>query len=74
MTTREYAKQQIDILPEEAAALICDFAAFQAYKYGLTTNDSDYLNAVPGMRESIEIGVRTPLAECVPLSKVWSDV
>jgi hypothetical protein len=74
MTEREYAKQQIDILPEEAVALICEFMAFQAYRYGLTTSDSDYLNAIPGMRESIETGIQTPLSECVSLSKVWVDV
>jgi hypothetical protein len=56
MTEREYAKQQIDALPEEAVALICEFMAFQAYKYGLTTSDSDYLYAIPGMPESIEKG------------------
>jgi hypothetical protein len=37
-------------------------------------NDTDYLNAIPGMMESIIEGCNTPLSECVPVSEVWPDV
>ena len=29
-----------------------------------------YLDSITGMRESIAVGIRTPLSECIPLEKV----
>ena len=76
MSRREYAKRQIEVLPETAIERVVEFIMFQKYSLGLDEyeNDTDYLNAIPGMAESILDGKATPLSECVPLSEVWEDV
>jgi len=47
---------------------------FQKYRGLLETDDSTYLNSIPGMAASIQEGINTPIEECVPLSEVWPDV
>ena len=37
-------------------------------------NDTDYLNAIPGMREKIIAGLNTPLSECEPIPEGLFDV
>ncbi|MCL1819060.1 MAG: hypothetical protein FWG36_00225 [Oscillospiraceae bacterium] len=74
MSNRDYAKIQIDTLPESALEKVIEFISFQRYSLGLFDDDDDYLASIPGMTESIKEGLATPLSECVPLSKVWSDV
>ncbi|GBU22034.1 hypothetical protein R80B4_01937 [Fibrobacteres bacterium R8-0-B4] len=36
-------------------------------------NDTDYLNAIPGMMESINEGIDAPESECVDVKEVWPD-
>jgi hypothetical protein len=36
-------------------------------------NDTDYLNAIPGMMESINEGIDAPDSECVDITEVWPD-
>jgi hypothetical protein len=36
-------------------------------------SDNDYLNAIPGMRESIMKASASPMSEDVPLEDFWSD-
>ena len=74
MTTREYAKMQIDTLPEGVIDRVVEFISFQRFSLGLLENDTDYLLSVPGMAEKIKDGLNTPISECVPLSEVWADV
>ncbi|MCL2772482.1 MAG: hypothetical protein FWD71_03945 [Oscillospiraceae bacterium] len=74
MTTREYIKTQIDMLPDEALEKVNEFIMFQRFALGLYDNDTDYLMSVPGMADVIKDGLETPLSECVPLSEVWADV
>ena len=74
MTNRDYVKTQIDNLPESAVEKVIEFISFQRYSLGLFDNDDEYLASIPGMTESIQEGLATPLSECVPLSKVWPDV
>jgi len=74
MSSRDYAKTQIDTLPDRAVEKIIEFISFQRYSLGLFDNDDDYLASIPGMTESIAKGLATPISECVPLSKVWDDV
>jgi hypothetical protein len=74
MSSRDYAKAQIDILPDDAIEKVLEFISFQRYSLGLYDNDTDYLASVPGMVDKIKAGLDTPLADCVPLSKVWPDV
>ena len=74
MPRREYLKNQIDILPDSVIDKIQEYIAFQKFAIGLFDNDTDYLTAIPGMIESIQEGVSTPLSECIPLSEVWPDV
>jgi len=37
-------------------------------------NDTDYLNAIPGMREKIITGLNTPLSECEPIPEALFNV
>jgi len=36
-------------------------------------NDTDYLNAIPGMVESILEASNAPASERIPLEKLWDD-
>jgi hypothetical protein len=69
---REYAKTQIDILPESAIEKVVEFINFQRFTLGLYEDDTDYLMSIPGMVDKINDGVNTPLSECVSLSEVWT--
>jgi len=37
-------------------------------------NDTDYLCAIPGMKEKILAGMNAPASERVPLEDIWPDV
>jgi len=74
MSNRDYAKTQIDMLPDNVVEKIIEFISFQRYSLGMFESDDDYLASIPGMTESIKEGLSTPLSECMPLSEVWSDV
>ncbi len=74
MTNRDYAKAQLDALPENAIDKVLEFISFQKYSLGLHDSDTDYLLSVPDMAEKIRAGLNTPVAECVSLSEVWPDV
>ena len=74
VSNRDYAKTQIDILPDGVVEKIIEFISFQKYSLGLFDSDDEYLDSIPDMSESICEGLATPLSECVPLSKVWPDV
>ena len=65
MSDREYAKTQIDTLPDKAVERVIEFISFQRYSLGLFDSDDDYLASIPGMTESIIEGMATPLSECV---------
>ena len=74
MTIRETVKTQIDALSDNELQAVCDFLLFQKYRDILEMDDTTYLNSISGMADSIAEGVKTPLADCVPLSDVWADV
>ena len=74
MSTREFIKGQIDILPESVLDKVQEFISFQRYILGLFEDDTQYLESIPGMVESIKVASAEPLSECVPLSEVWPDV
>ncbi|MCL2044736.1 MAG: hypothetical protein FWG89_11425 [Treponema sp.] len=74
MTIQETLKKEIDILPNETLYIVRDFLLFQKYRSILETDDTTYLNSIPGMADSIKEGIETPLENCVPLSRVWQDV
>ena len=74
MTIRESVKIEIDTLTDDALREVRDFLLFQKYRDILITDDNTFLNAIPGMMDSIKDGVKTPLSECVSLSSVWTDV
>jgi hypothetical protein len=65
---------EIENLPEENVGMLQQFVLFLKHRNELTLDDSEYLSSIPGMMDSIEEGVNTPLSECVPLEKVWVDV
>jgi hypothetical protein len=74
MSRREYAKAQMDTLPDDSIERVIEFIAFQQYSRGLLEDDTAYLDSIPGMKESLLQGMATPLSDCVPLSEVWPDV
>ena len=74
VTIRESIKNEIDTLSDDALYAVRDFLLFQKYREVLETDDTTYLNSIPGMADSIKTGIKTPLSECVPLSDVWVDV
>ncbi|MDR1687617.1 MAG: hypothetical protein LBS21_03270 [Clostridiales bacterium] len=74
MTSIEYAKTQLDLLPESAIEKILEYIRFQRFTLGLYDDDTDYLSSIPGMVDKIKEGINTPLSECVQLSEVWGDV
>jgi len=37
-------------------------------------NDTDYLNAIPGMAEKLIEGMNTPLSECEDIPEEWRNV
>ncbi|MCL2260004.1 MAG: hypothetical protein FWC15_01460 [Fibromonadales bacterium] len=65
---------EIEKLPEENIGMLQQFVLFLKHRKELALDDSTYLSSIPGMMDSIEEGVNTPLSECVPLEKVWADV
>jgi hypothetical protein len=74
VTSIEYAKTQLDSLPESAIENILEFIRFQRFTLGLYDDDTDYLMSIPGMADKIKDGMNTPLSECIPLAEVWSNV
>lgn len=65
MINREYIKTQIDTLPDSVVEKVQEYIAFQKFTLGLLGSDTEYLDAIPGMKESILEGKATPLSECL---------
>ena len=74
MTTREYVKTQIDILPEIAIDKVREFILFQRYSLGLYDNDTEYLSPIPGMTASIKAAAAEPLSDGIDATKVDFNV
>ena len=74
MTTREYLKTQIDILPEMAISRVWEFVQFQKYSIGLYDNDTEYLSSIPGMVSSIKTAAKEPLEEGIDADSVDFNV
>jgi len=70
MTTREYLRTQIDILPEAAIEKLVEFISFQKFSLGIYESDTEYLTSVPGMVESIKAAAAEPLEEGIDATKV----
>lgn len=64
MSTKELLKAEIDSLPENILEKVREFIAFQKFLEGAYENDTEYLSSIPGMKESIVEGGKTPLSEC----------
>jgi hypothetical protein len=74
MTTREYLKTQIDILPERAIGMLCEYIQFQKFCIGLYDNDTEYLSSIPGMVSSIKAAAGEPLEEGIDADSVDFNV
>ena len=64
MSRKELLMTQINSLPDSVIEKVLEFVSFQRYSLGLFENDTDYLNSIPGMAESIIQGLETPIHEC----------
>ncbi len=47
-----------------------EFISFQLYSMGLLENDTEYLQSIPGMVDSIKAAASEPLADGIPASEV----
>jgi hypothetical protein len=70
MNRKEMLLNQIDSLPDFAVEKVIEFVSFQRYRLGMFEDDTEYLSAIPGMKESIVKGLNTPIFECVPEEEV----
>ena len=73
MSSREFIRTQIDVLPDTIIEKVQDFIAYQLFTLGLFDSDTDYLTAIPGMVESIKAAAAEPLEDCVSVSEIWPD-
>ena len=64
MNRKELLITQINSLPDSVIDKVMEFVSFQRYSLGLFDNDTDYLNSIPGMAESIVQGMNMPIHEC----------
>ncbi|MCL2499627.1 MAG: hypothetical protein FWE90_04730 [Defluviitaleaceae bacterium] len=74
MSTREYIRTQVDLLPDNILEKVQDFIGYQKFILGIYDTDTDYLSSIPGMVESIKAAAAEPLDDCVPVTELWSDV
>ena len=74
MSKLEYAKAQLNELPESVVNKVIEFIAFQRFSLGHLDSDTDYLMSIPGMAESIHAGGAELIEDCIPVEEIWPDV
>jgi hypothetical protein len=74
MSTREYIRTQVDLLPDNILEKVQDFIGYQKFKLGIYDTDTEYLSSIPGMVESIKAAAAESLEDCVPVTELWADV
>ena len=74
MNRLEYAKAQLNELPESVINKVIEFITFQRFSLGHFDNDTDYLTSIPGMVESIHASAAEPIENCTPVEEIWPDV
>ena len=65
MSSRDYIISQLDALPEPVLDKVQEFIMFQRFSMGVFESDTEYLQSIPGMSESIMEGKATPICECL---------
>jgi hypothetical protein len=65
MSSRDYILSQLDVLPESVLDKVREFIMFQQFSMGMFENDTEYLQSIPGMTESITEGRDTHISECL---------
>ena len=70
MSSRDYITRKLDTLPDSVLDKVQEFISFQLYSLGMFDNDTEYLQSIPGMVESIKAAAAEPLADGVPASEV----
>ena len=65
MTSRDYIINQLASLPEPLLDKVQEFILFQRFSMGLFESDTEYLQSIPGMTESILEGKAAPVNECL---------
>jgi hypothetical protein len=65
MANRDYIINQLNSLPESVLDKVQEFILFQRFNMGLFESDTEYLQSIPGMTESIMEGKATPINECL---------
>ena len=65
MSSRDYIISQLDSLPEPVLDKVQEFILFQQFSMGLFKSDTEYLQSIPGMAESILKGRAEPVNECL---------
>ncbi|MCL2363765.1 MAG: hypothetical protein FWC71_03775 [Defluviitaleaceae bacterium] len=70
MAVRELIKRDIELLPDEALDDLRKYISMQMFYFNVYDNDTDYLNAVPGMAKKIISGMSEPLQDSLPADQV----
>jgi hypothetical protein len=65
MSSRDYIISQLDTLPESVLDKVQEFIMFQRFSMGVFESDTEYLQSIPKMTESIMEGKATPVSECL---------
>ena len=65
MSSRDYIIRQLDTLPESVLDKVQEYIMFQKFSLGVFESDTEYLQSIPGMTESIMEGKATPISECL---------
>ena len=65
MSSRDYILNQLDSLPESILDKVKEFIMFQRFSAGIYESDTEYLQSIPGMTESIMEGRAEPISECL---------
>ena len=74
MSSREYIASQLDVLPESVLEKVKEFIMFQRFSMGTYETDTEYLESIPGMVDSIKAAAAESLSDGVPASEVEFDV
>jgi len=74
VSIRDYVKLQIDTLPEKAVEKVQEFIEYQKFMLGIYENDTDYLNDIPSMVESIQSAASEKMEDSTAVSDIWTDV
>lgn len=67
---KDILKKEIDTLSEDLLGEVIDFVGYLKMKKGIYENDTDYLESIPMVKESILDGEKEKIEDCKPLKDI----